>query len=80
MLSWASDKHTRRVEKEKVRRESRAEIKGKGRGTRQSREAVAGVRKVVSARGAMNVVGPTFTAVSKSPTVGRGRGPESQVG
>ena len=35
-------------------------------------------RRVDGTRGAMNVVGPTFTAVSKSPTVGQGRGPESQ--
>ena len=37
-------------------------------------------RRVDGTRGAMNVVGPTFTAVSKSPTVGQGRGPESQDG
>ena len=63
-----------------VRREARVWSKEKGRVVRLLLEVAVGERRVDGTRGAMNVVGPTFTAVSKSPTVGQGRGPESQDG
>ena len=66
--------------RERVIREAKVGNKESGKVVQLPQEAVVGERRVVGTRGAMNVVGPTFTAVSKSPTVGQGRGPESQDG
>ena len=63
-----------------MRREERAWSKERGRVVQLHLEVVVGERRVDGTRGAMNVVGPTFMAVSKSPIVGQGRGPESQNG
>ena len=70
----------RRMARKRVRREARGVTKEGAKAMLQPWEAVAMEIRVVNTKGAMNVVGPTFTAVSKSPTVGQGRGHESQVG
>ena len=53
-----------------MKRGVRVRSKEKGRVVQLPREVVVRERRVDGNRGAMNVVGPTFTAVSKSPTVG----------
>ena len=63
-----------------MRKEARVRNKVRGRVVPLPQEVVVEERREDGTRGAMNVVGPTFTAVSKSPTVGQGRGPESQDG
>ena len=80
MPNWARTRHQRRVARERVRREARVVTKEGGKAILQPREAVAEERRVAGTRGAMNVVGPTFTVASMSPTVGQGRGTESQDG
>ena len=80
MPKQARTRHPRRVARERVRREARVRSKERGGVVQLHLEVVDEGRRVVGTRGAMNVVGPTFTAVSKSPTVGQGRGPESQDG
>ena len=80
MPNWVRTRHHRRVARERVKREARARSKKRGGAGQLHMGVVVGERRVDGTRGAMNVVGPTFTAVSKSPTVGKGRGPESQVG
>ena len=78
MLNWARTRHQRRVAKERIKKEARVGNKEKGRVMQLPQEVVAEERSEDGVRGAMNVVGPTFTAVSKSPTVRQGRGPKSQ--
>ena len=80
MLNWARICHQKRVARKRVRKEARELNRERGRVVQLPPEVVVGERTVDDTRGAMNVVGPTFTAVSKSPTVGQGRGPESQDG
>ena len=67
--------------RERVRKEARVWNKEREGVVQLPQEVVVEERRVDGTRGAMNVVGPTFTVVSKSPTVGWGRGgPESQDG
>ena len=80
MPNWVRTRHQRRVARERVRREARVRNKEREGVVPLPQEVVDEGRRVDGTRGAMNVVGPTFTAMSKSPTVGQGRGPESQDG
>ena len=80
MPNWVRTRHQRRVARERVKRGARVRNRERGRVVQLYLEVAVGERRVEGTRGAMNVVGPTFTAVSKSPTVGQGRGPELQDG
>ena len=66
--------------RKRVRREARGVTKEGAQAMLQPWEAVAMERRVVSAKGAMNVVGPPFAAVSKSPTIGQGGDPSHKLG